>query len=185
MQQLITIETIPISIKYVEKKSPAYINGIASRLQAAEQNREMAIKNKPIQIKMDSFVQSNNYKTYNLTYTATAQYSDDGGLKLNVEMGDTEADKYVFQQIGRGIKDILQYMTNDTHYSSEFGSMQINFDLSQLPNALSSADNINMSFLPPDFEIEVVERPKVIIKYVGGPIYIPRSADPNYEPAEI
>jgi len=24
--------------------------------------------------------------------------------------------------------------------------------------------------------------PKVVIKYVGGPIYIPRSADPNYEP---
>jgi hypothetical protein len=31
-------------------------------------------------------------------------------------------------------------------------------------------------------EFEITEYPKVIIKYVGGPIYFPRSADPNYEP---
>jgi hypothetical protein len=31
---------------------------------------------------------------------------------------------------------------------------------------------------------KISERPKVIIKYVGGPIYIPKSADPNYIPPE-
>jgi hypothetical protein len=45
-------------------------------------------------------------------------------------------------------------------------------------------NNIDTSFLPPDLELKVVEMPKVIIKYVGGPLYIPRSADPNYVPPE-
>jgi hypothetical protein len=34
----------------------------------------------------------------------------------------------------------------------------------------------------PDIELKITQRPQVIIKYVGGPIYVPRSADPNYEP---
>lgn len=185
MQQLITIETIPISIKYVEKESSANIDGMSARLQLAKQDNNISIKSKPVRIKMDSFVQNNKAKTYNLTYTATAQYSDDGNLKLNVEMDNTEANNYVIRQFGRGFTDILGYLTHDSQYSSyEFNNMQINFDLSQLPNALPAVNNIDTSFMPPDFEIEVVERPKVIIKYVGGPIYIPKSADPDYEPAE-
>jgi hypothetical protein len=56
--------------------------------------------------------------------------------------------------------------------------------MSQLAGGLPSVDNLDTSFLPPDLELKVVEMPKVIIKYVGGPLYIPRSADPNYIPPE-
>ena len=29
------------------------------------------------------------------------------------------------------------------------------------------------------------QRPDVIIKYVGGPLYVPPSSDPNYEPIDM
>lgn len=31
----------------------------------------------------------------------------------------------------------------------------------------------------------MTQRPDVIIKYVGGPLYVPPSADPDYEPVDI
>ena len=40
-------------------------------------------------------------------------------------------------------------------------------------------------FIPGDIEFTVTQRPEVRIKYVGGPIYVPPSADPNYEPLDV
>jgi len=34
------------------------------------------------------------------------------------------------------------------------------------------------------FKLEILEMPKVVVKYVGGPMYIPKSADPEYEETE-
>ena len=34
-------------------------------------------------------------------------------------------------------------------------------------------------------EFTVTQRPDVVIKYVGGPIYVPPSSDPNYEPVDV
>ena len=43
----------------------------------------------------------------------------------------------------------------------------------------------DFEFTPGDIEFTVTQRPEVVIKYVGGPIYVPPSADPNYEPVDV
>ena len=40
-------------------------------------------------------------------------------------------------------------------------------------------------FTPGDIELTVKQRPDVVIKYVGGPIYVPPSSDPNYTPVDV
>lgn len=184
MQQLITIETVPISIKYVEK-TPATNGERVAKTQAANKG-DTAVKHVLPQAKTDSFMHSSPVDTYNLSYTATAQYSANGNLRLNVEMTDAEASSYVFQQFGRDIQNMIRQIFEVNQGSpEEFESMHLNFDLSQLQNAAPGSGNTGNTFTPPTFELEILERPKVIIKYVGGPIYIPRSADPDYEaPAE-
>ena len=42
-----------------------------------------------------------------------------------------------------------------------------------------------MLFRSGDIELTVTQRPEVIIKYIGGPIYVPPSSDPNYEPVDV
>ena len=34
-------------------------------------------------------------------------------------------------------------------------------------------------------ELISTQRPDVVIKYVGGPIYVPPSSDPNYVPVDV
>ena len=34
-------------------------------------------------------------------------------------------------------------------------------------------------------ELISTQRPDVVIKYVGGPIYVPPSSDPNYTPVDV
>ena len=40
-------------------------------------------------------------------------------------------------------------------------------------------------FIPGDIEVTITQRPEVTIKYVGGPLYVPPSADPNHEPVDV
>ncbi len=46
-------------------------------------------------------------------------------------------------------------------------------------------DNASFEFVPADIEISVAQMPDVIIKYVGGPLYVPPSADPDYQPVDV
>ena len=46
-------------------------------------------------------------------------------------------------------------------------------------------NNAKFEFIPGDIEITVKQQPDVIIKYVGGPLYVPPSADPNYTPTDV
>ena len=45
--------------------------------------------------------------------------------------------------------------------------------------------DLPMEFIPGNVELIVRDRPRVEIEYIGGPIYVPPSANPNYEPPYI
>jgi hypothetical protein len=187
LDPLITIETVPISIEYVEKKA-AHSSNQSAKLQFSQEADRLTIQSNPIDITpVDTFEYSNSVDLYNLSYTATAQYSSDGSLSMNVQMGNYKTDAFNYNQVNRGIDNIVsflpQVLRSSPKQSSGWENLQINFDVSQV-SSLPPAGDINTSFLPPDLELKVVERPKVIIKYVGGPLYIPKSADPEYVPPE-
>jgi hypothetical protein len=59
----------------------------------------------------------------------------------------------------------------------------ISFDYS--PDELHYDWDVNLSpkleYIPGDIEFTVTQYPEVIIEYIGSPIYVPPSADPNYE----
>lgn len=186
MKPLITIETVPISIEYVEKKTTHHSDQSA-KLRISKQDNLMTIQSNPINIPLrDSFESNSSVDWYNLSYTATTQYSIDGNLSMNIQMGNYDTSKFKYDQVSRGIDNILDFVPQVPPNTPAYGfeSMQINFNMSRLAGGLPGVDNIDTSFLPPDLELKVVERPKVIIKYVGGPLYIPKSADPNYIPHE-
>jgi len=63
-------------------------------------------------------------------------------------------------------------------------SMQIRYEMDKL-NFDWKFDKGEFKFTPGDIEISVEQRPDVVIKYVGGPIYVPRSSDPNYTPVDV
>ena len=181
MKPLITIETVPISIEYVEKKT-THTSSQSASLRISHQDNRMTIQSNPIDIPMDSFRPNATADWHNLSYTATAEYSDDGNLSMNIQVGKYEKGSFRFEKVGRDIDNIMSLMPQLSSKSSDYGfdNLQIHFDMSRLAGSLPNTDHLDTSFLPPDLELKVVERPKVIIKYIGGPIYIPPSADPNY-----
>ncbi len=179
MEPLITIETVPIKLEFVEKEPLAL-----SSVHAVDLNNNVSqqqVKREPIKIALeDSFVPSSTYNWDNPTYTATAKIGDDGNLKLNIQMEDGDSRAIRFTQANRSIDS----MANQVNYNdnADLGSMQLSIPMSALPGGMPATDNLKTEFLPPDLEMVVTQRADVIIKYVGGPIYVPPSSDPNYSP---
>ena len=183
MQALLKIETVPISIEYVEKPK-SHGPSQTAQLQVSHSPEQLNIRSNPIPFSMDHVEISPQLRQDGLTYTATAGFEENGDLRLNVQMPEGTFTPENYQRVGRSIDQMVGSLSgNSQAMPSQF---QIRFDLQglnqQLKNTGAETRQMDTRFDPPDLEVKVVQRPKVIIKYVGGPIYIPKSSDPNYEP---
>lgn len=124
MEPLITIETVPISIEYVERKPTCSSVRQLEEMRIAKQDDQMRIQKQPVAIPMqDTYEPGAAPDSNNRTYTAAAKFSE--------------------------IKTPM-------------------------------LKNIDARILSPGRELKVVERPKLIIRYIGDPLYVPKSSDPKY-----
>mgnify|MGYP003311655983 CR=1 FL=1 len=64
------------------------------------------------------------------------------------------------------------------------GDITIDYQLDKL-NFDWKTQQGSFEFIPGDIEIMVSQRPEVRIEYIGDPLYVPPSADPNYEPIDV
>lgn len=184
MEQLITIETVPIKIEYV-KKEPLQVSAVHNQKVRNDADEAVAREpRKPIRIALnDSFEPSSDYQWDNSTYTATAKVGNDGKLELEVTMEDGQAQPIHFKHLSRGIDQMAGLIAPEKLNSvGQSASMVIPVDAGSLRGGSQTANDANFQLIMPDIELKITQRPQVIIKYVGGPIYVPRSADPNYEP---
>lgn len=195
MQQLITIETVPISVKYSGTQPVPVLQEAKSQEKTSENGKvrhgaSTSQNNAPVKVhgldnglkqRTDSYLASNSAGApFNLTYTATSKFDEKGKLNINIKMGNT--DILSQRHFGKDIHNILDQVFGNRQSSSlSLNEMKLNIDFGDLHKAAPGSGNSDVNYNLPDFEIEILEMPKVIIKYIGGPIYIPRSADPDYE----
>ncbi len=181
MEQLISIETVPISIRYVESKpeSSEEVSGAQNRAQAPGEAPKAAPPAKPAPARMDAFVPTAPAQPMHITYTASASYDRSGEVRLDLQMKSSDEAQLIRQQMG---KDISQVVGRLLRGDSEASFLPAAVSIRRESEAgVPGSGQSGLTFTPPSFELEILERPKVIIKYVGGPIYIPRSADPDYD----
>ena len=62
--------------------------------------------------------------------------------------------------------------------------MNIQYEMDKL-NFDWRIENMQFNFTPGDIEFTMTQRPEVVIKYVGEPLYVPPSSNPNYEPVDV
>lgn len=183
MEQLITIETVPIKLEYV-KKEPLQLSAVHNQNVRNENNESVNREPiKPIRIALnDTFEPSSDYHWDNSTYTATAKVGNDGKLELEVTMEDGQAQPIHFKHLSRGIDEMASLMASPVNQGSAVSASMVIPVETGNTGVQPSANEASMQLILPDIELKITQRPQVIIKYVGGPIYVPRSADPNYEP---
>lgn len=200
MTPLIEIKNVPIEIEMkISHAKLEHTRGTAD-LEISRDKGGLSIRTKPIRVNIDTFEARNSVFPTTITaveqqadrgkqavYEATATYAQQGQLLLNAKIGQELVTQFAAESV---MKDVKTNVGID--FIPKTGA-EITWDPAEL-NIRFEMDKVNFDwrmnqpqfeFTPGDIELSVTQRPDVVITYVGGPIYVPRSADPNYTPIDV
>jgi hypothetical protein len=131
-------------------------------------------------------IQGNDYAT--LTYQAIAAFKQNAGDTENGEDEMIDPKKIKAQAASRPIESVLSRLPQNNGKNAiswSNGKLNMNYELDSEGEVLEHNPFENdWIFVPGKIEIDIKQMPKLEIEYTGGPIYFPRSADPNYIPPE-
>lgn len=202
MEQLIKITTIPISIQLKTSKaqlknsSPEDSFGIP-KLSIFHDKGGFKITSDPIKVRIDTLetkksigiltAQDSILKSaqdgIKIAYEATARYADEGNYLADTPTSQNPIPEIAKKYFNRDIQTMLAFIpSQEPNISWDGGTLNIQYNADDLNIDWESA-HPEFEFIPPNIELTVLERPSVIIEYLGGPIYVPPSVDPNYEPS--
>lgn len=199
MNPLIEIKSVPIEIEMkVSHAKLEYTRGTAD-LEISRNKGGLSIRSKPIQLNIDTFqarssvvpttiqsIEQSAQRGKQAVYEATAEYARQGQLLLTAKVGEEMITKFAADAQAKNIKTNvgidfipkagpeLDWQPSELNIRFEMDKLNFDWRLSQQ----------HFEFTPGSIEISVTQRPEVIINYVGGPIYVPRSSDPNYQPID-
>lgn len=199
MKPLIEITTVPIQIEMKTTRAKLeYARGTAE-MEISRDKGGLQIKSRPIRVNIDTFEARNSItptlarsleqsaqKGRQASYKATATFAQQGNLMMQTKLGEEVITKFSKDSLLEGVQDVgLEFIPKTgAEIDWDPGEMNIRYEMDKL-NFDWKIGGGSFEFTPGDIELTVTQRPEVIIKYVGGPIYVPPSADPNYEPVDV
>ncbi len=201
MYPLIEIKTVPIQIQMkIKGASLEYSRGTAEMEISRSESGGLDIKSRPVRLKLDSFEARNSITPTTVrsveqaaqqgrqaAYEATSTYTQQGDLLMNAKVSDPVLNQFSQEAVEKPLKrePTLDFLPKTgVNVQWEDGDIQIRYEMDKL-NFDWKIENGEFKFTPGDIEISVEQRPDVIIKYIGGPLYVPPSSDPNYEPVDV
>ena len=199
MKPLIEITTVPIQIEMKTTNAKLeYARGTAE-MEVSRDKGGLQIKSRPIRVNIDTFEARNSItptavrsieqaaqKGRQAAYTATATIAHQVKLMMETKLGEEVITKFAKDAYKENIRDVgLDFLPSvPPEITWDVGEMNIRYEMDKL-NFDWKIGGGSFEFTPGDIEFTVTQRPEVLIKYVGGPIYVPPSSDPNYEPIDI
>lgn len=195
MYPLIEIKTIPIEIELkMTNAKLEYARGTAD-MEVTRDKKGLSIKSRPIKLNIDTFEARNSLtptlarsisqsanKGNQASYEATATYAQQGKLLLNAKIGEELITQFARDSVFKDVKMNVGIQFLPEHgadISWDAGEMNIRYEMDKL-NFDWRTKQPSFDFTPGDIQLTVTQRPEILIKYVGGPIYVPPSSDPNY-----
>ena len=200
MGPLIEITTVPIQIEMKTTNAKLeYARGTAE-MEVSRDNGKLNIKSRPVKVQIDTFEARNSItptlarsleqgaeKGKQSAYEATATYANQGQLLLKAQVGEELVTQFAKDAMMKDVKTNvgIQFLPSvPPEITWDPGEMNIRYEMDKLSIDWKMNEG-GFKFTPGDIEFTVTQRPEVIVKYIGGPIYVPPSSDPNYEPVDV
>lgn len=197
---LIEIKSVPIRLEMkITDAKLEYSRGTVDMTVSRDEGG-MRIQSSPIRVNLDTFEARNSVFPTTATqirrnaaagvqaaYEATATYARQGQLLLQARIGQNLESQFAEESQTKDLKTNvgIQFLpTQGADISWDGGQMSIRYEMDKL-NFDWRTEQGDIQFIPGDIEFSVTQQPDVVIKYVGGPLYVPPSADPDYESVDV
>ena len=199
MNPLIEIKTVPIEIQMkVTHARLEYARGTA-QVEISRDKGGLNIRSQPIRVNIDTFEARNSVMPTTATlirqqaqagvqgaYQATAVLAREGRMMMEARIDQDVIPQLAKEQnLGQPANVNIDFIPDAApEISWDGGEMSIRSEMDKL-NFDWRMEQMSFTFVPGDIEFTMTQRPDVIVKYVGGPLYVPPSSDPNYQPLDV
>ena len=197
---LIEIKSVPIEIEMRVTDAKLEYSRSTVDMEITRDKGGMSIRSKPIRVNLDTFEARNSVMPTLATqirnsaqagkhsaYEATATYAQQGQLLLKAKIGEELITKFAADAKTKNLKTnvgIRFIPTQGPDISWDKGELNIRYEMDKM-NFDWRNQHGDFKFTPGDIQITVTQQPDVLIKYVGGALYVPPSADPDYTPIDV
>lgn len=197
MERLIEIKTVPIELEMKVNHARLEYKRSTVDLEISRDTGGLKIKSKPIKLNIDTFEARNSVtptamrsieqaaqRGQQKVYETTATYARRGDLLLEAKIGEEMISRFAMESQQVNTDFAMQWLpSTGPDITWDAGELNIRYEMDKL-NFDWRMNSGNVEFTPGNIEFTMTQQPDVIIKYIGGPVYVPPSAEPGYEPVD-
>lgn len=199
---LLQINTIPIQIE-IKVTNATYEPTEGDRhpkVNITTQNGGYVMKAEPLKLNIDTYKARSSLGPGNMTdgdiiaqkaqegfsiaYQGTAKIASEGN---QLARGMTASEIAINNaRAGATVSTIMEFLPSaGADITFEEGKLNIEYQMGSQDFDWDLKAQLPMEFIPGSVELIVRDRPRVEIEYIGDPIYVPPSANPNYVPPKF
>jgi hypothetical protein len=197
MEQLLRIRTIPISFDFQINHAKYKIDSDPATYEMTRNQGGLSvIRNVPARLKMDTvearasmglmsgpqLVRKFAQKGIESGYEATATAAREGNMMMNYYNGGCPMAEIAFQRMQDNIATGLGFIPSvSVNIEYEAQDFQMKYEADQIYFNWRTCSSPDIDYIPGNIEYSVKEYPHLEIEYIGGFMYVPPSANPEYE----
>lgn len=195
MEPLLEIKTIPMSMEFRINKARYEIATTDATFELTRNKGGLQMQMKPTKLNIDTVearysagiksprrsIEDFAKKGVQAAYEATATYAKEGNLMLNINISDNPIAEIAMKKFFSDVNFNLGFAPGTgPDISWDIGGISMNFEMDKLDFDWN-VERPHINFIPGSIEFIIKEYPKVEINYIGTPIFVPPSANPNYK----
>lgn len=198
---LLQITTIPISIEIkITNAKLEFSDDRQPKVNITNTQGGYVMQAEPIRVNIDTYearkslgyghmtdgdmMKQKAQEGFSLAFQGTAKVSTQGDQLAR----GMSASEIAIQnaRAGATVETIMEFLPKEgADITFDEGKLNIDYQLGEQDIDWDVVQRLPMEFIPGNVEFIVRDRPRVEIEYVGEPIYVPASANPNYEPTAL
>ncbi len=199
MKPLLEIKTIPMSVEYKISNAKHERTPAKTSMEISREKNGLSISSKPMRVLIDTFEARNSItptasrsiyqaadRGQSVAMESIAKFSQEGDMMTHIHMPDYEPIPEISNATNFEIAEtVMRFIPEfpaeidwtEADFSLEYAMDKLSFDWRTTPS--------DLEYTPADIEFVIKEYAQVIIEYTRGPMYVPPSSDPNYEPVDV
>lgn len=194
MGPLIRITTVPISFELKVNNARLEKSSGTAELNLTRDKGGLRIESNNIKLSLDTFEARNSIsptairsveqaaeKGKSAAYEAIARYTNEGTIMMDAKFNGQALDQIFADraQLPTGEFTVGFTPSAGAEISWSEPDISIQYEMDKLNFEFKLA-NGDFEFIPGNIEFNITQYPDVLIEYIGKPLYVPPSADPDY-----
>ena len=195
MEPLLEIKTIPMSLEMRINKARFELATTNATFEMSRSKGGLQMQMKPAKLKIDTvearysagiksamhLISDFAKKGVQAGYEATATYAREGNLMLDINIMDNPIPEIAMKKFISDVSFNLGFIpSTGPDISWDTGGISMSFAIDELDFDWN-IERPQIAFIPGSIEFIISEYPSVEINYIGTPIFVPPSANPNYK----